>query len=72
MNNEHERALIFFERKCMVHISTNRENRFWCNGFILEVGKNFFVIKDREGGKEHFIFFSELNKPIEKFKEVGG
>lgn len=71
MNNEdeHKRALIFLERKTLVHISTNRDNNFWCNGIILEVGGDFFIIKDREGGKEHIIFFSELNKPLESFKE---
>ena len=66
--HEHERALLFLERKILVHISS-LTNNFWCNGIILEVGKDFFVIKDREGGKEHFIFFSELKNPIEPFKE---
>ena len=67
---EYERALIFLERKILVHIS--RKDGFWCNGILLEVGPSFIVIKDKEGGKEHFIFFEELKHPIEPFKEDKG
>lgn len=66
--HEHERSIFFSERKITVHIS--RIDGFWCNGLILEVGSDFFIIKDRFDGKEHFIFFQELKKPIEKFNEV--
>jgi len=74
MSNDYEeyrRALIFQKRETIVHVSTNREDFFWCNGLLLEVANDYFVIKDRKDGKEHLILFSELKKPIEKFKEVG-
>lgn len=64
--HEHERALLFMNRKILVHASTDK---FWSNGFILEVSDNFFVIKDRLDNKEHFIFFSELNSELEPFKD---
>lgn len=64
---EYKRALIFQERKTIVHASTKR---FWTNGIILEVSKEHIVIKDREDGNEKFIFFSELIKPLEPTKEV--
>ncbi len=71
MENENEeerkRALIFLGRKTTIHVS--KKNGFFCNGIILEVGDDFFVIKDRIGGHEHFILFSELKKPLEPYKE---
>ncbi len=70
MNHEYEykRALVFFERQVLVHASTNN---FWCNGIILEVNEEFFVIKDRKDGDNKFIYFSELKKSLTPFKEVG-
>lgn len=66
---EYERALIFMKRKILVHVS--RYNGLWHNGLILEVNKNFFILKDRVEGKEEFILFEELKVPLEKCKEVG-
>lgn len=70
MENEYEykRALLFLERKVLVHVSV--KNGYWCNGILLEVSKDFFVIKDRVGGQEKFIYFSELKKSLEPYKEV--
>ena len=64
INNEHEyrRALIFQERKTMVHVS--RINGIFTNGLLIEVSKEFFIIKDRFSGKEITIFYSELKKPL--------
>jgi hypothetical protein len=70
MNNEDEkkRAEIFLERETIVHITTNRG--IFLNGPILEVGSDFFVIKDRFEEREQIVLFSELKKPIEPFREV--
>jgi len=67
MNNEYERATIFFNNKTLVHAGTKK---FFTNGLILEVGEKHVIIKDRKDGCEKFIFFSELIKPLEKFVEV--
>jgi len=64
---EYKRALLFLERMITVHAS--KKDGFWCNGLLLEVAKDFFVIKDRFGGQEKFIYFEELKKPLEPFKE---
>jgi hypothetical protein len=61
---ERERALIFSERKTTVHVSKIYDNPAWINGIILEVGNDFFLIKDRLNGKEYLVLFSELKKPI--------
>lgn len=70
MNNEYEyeRALIFFERKTVVHASTIK---YWTNGIIVELSKEHIVIKDRKDGAQKFIFFKELTKPLEPTKEPG-
>lgn len=66
---EYKRALIFLERKTKIHIT--RANGLFHNGILLEVSKNFFIIKDHVSGKEEFILFEELSEPIEKYKEAG-
>ena len=70
MNNEYDeqrrRAEIFQERKTIVHISKN--NGFFHNGLILEVGNDFFILKDRLKGSELMILFSELKRPIEAYE----
>ena len=63
---EYKRALLFLTRKILVHASTEK---FWCNGILLEVSPDFVVIRDRYDGKEKFIYFSELKKPLEPFTE---
>jgi len=72
--DEQKRALIFLERKTLVHISTTRllpntDKEYWFNGIILEVGTNFFIAKDRVGGQEQLILFSELKKSLEPYTE---
>jgi len=71
MDNEYEykRALIFLERKVVVHVSTLKG--YWCNGILLEVSQEHFIVKDRYDGSEKLIFFNELKKSLEQFKEVG-
>ena len=72
MNEEQKRlknqaaAKFFLENKIPVHVSTNNGS-YW-NGLILEVGSLFFIMKDREKG-HLVVFFNELNKPLEEFKE---
>ena len=66
MNNEYERATIFFKSKTLVHVGTKK---FFTNGIILEVSEKHLVIKDRYDGRERLILFSELTKPLEKFTE---
>lgn len=68
-DNEKKRAEIFAERGTTVHIS--KTDGRWHNGLILEIEREFFVLKDRMDGSENLIFFSELKKPIERFKEAG-
>jgi len=70
INHEEEfkRALIFLERKTKIHVS--RMNGLFHNGILLEVSRNFFVIKDYVSGKEEFILFEELKHSIEKYQEV--
>ena len=70
MENEHEqnRALFFLSRNNLVHVK--KKDGLFLNGTILEVGTDFFLIKDRLG-KEYMIFFAELEKPLEVFHERG-
>jgi hypothetical protein len=65
--DEKKKALIFSERKTTVHIS--KINGLWNNGIILEIGNDFFIIKDRLDGRETLVLFSELDNPIEIYKE---
>jgi len=65
---EYKRALIFLERKTKIHVS--RMNGLFHNGILLEVSKNFFVIRDYVSGKEEYILFEELKESIEKYREV--
>jgi len=64
---EKERSLVFLERKIVVHIS--KSSGYWVNGIILEVGRDFFFIKDRLNGKEEMVFFHELKYPISIYNE---
>ena len=65
---EYNRALIFLERKTLVHVK--KIDGIFHNGLILEVADNFFVLKDMITGKEEFILFEELEKPIKVYTEV--
>jgi hypothetical protein len=67
VDDEKKKSLIFSERKTTVHIS--KSSGLWINGIILEVGNDFFIIKDRLNGKESLVLFSELDNPIEIYKE---
>jgi hypothetical protein len=71
IENEHEqnRALFFLSRQNIVHVK--KKDGLFLNGLILEVGTDFFIIKDRLG-KEYMIFFAELEKPLEVFHEREG
>jgi len=63
-----ERAQVFFKQQKRVHVS--KKNGSFYNGVITELGSDFFFIKD-EKGTNQLVFFSEINKPIEEFKEIG-
>lgn len=67
-DNEKKRAELFLNSKIQVHISKT-DGRF-LNGFLVSIGSDFFIIRDRFNNGEQFIFFSELKKPIEPFREV--
>ena len=70
MNNEqmnYERAKVFLEKKLMVHIS--KRDGIYYNGLIIEIEPNCFFIDDKEDGRQ-LVFFEELIKPIQEFKEV--
>ncbi len=71
INNEDEKkkALIFLERKDVIHVTKN--NGIFHNGLIIEVGDGFFILLDRIHEKEVFILFEELKYPLELFTEVG-
>ena len=63
----YERAKVFLDKKTVVHIS--KENGGFFNGIILEIGSDFFFLEDKKEGSQ-LVFFRELVKPIEEFKEV--
>ena len=63
----YDRAKVFLDKKTIVHIS--KEGTF-LNGVIVEVGSDFFFIDDKKTGRQ-LVFFRELNKPIEEFREEG-
>lgn len=67
-DNEKRRAEVFLNNKIQIHVSKT-DGRFF-NGYILNVGSDFFILKDRFNDKQQFIFFSELKKPLEPFQEV--
>ena len=63
------KAKVFFKRKLKVHVSMG--GTFY-NGMIAEKPEDdFFFLDDRIIGRQ-LIFFSELTKPIEEFKEGEG
>jgi len=70
INNEQEfeRAQLFMKRNMMVHVS--KVDGIFLNGNIIEISKDFFVLLDYVQQKEYFIFFKELKKPLEVFREA--
>ncbi len=70
MNNEqmnYERAKVFLDKQLVVHIS--KKDGIYYNGLIVEVEPKCFFINDKEDGRQ-LVFFEELAKPIQEFKEV--
>ena len=63
----YERAKVFCDKQLAVHIS--KKDGVYYNGVIVEVSDEFFFILDKEDGKQ-LVFFKELSRPIEEFKEV--
>jgi len=61
----YDRAKIFCRRQIKVHIS--KTTGTFLNGIITEVRPEFFFLDDIIAG-EQLVFFQELNKPIEQFK----
>lgn len=68
INNEQEkkRAELFMQRDEMVHVS--KKDGIFLNGNLLEIADDFFVLLDYIQQKEYFIFYSELKKPLEIFR----
>lgn len=62
----HDRAKVFLEKGIKVHVS--KSNGTFYNGIILEVSDDFFFIDDKEDGRQ-LVFFKELTKPLEEFRE---
>lgn len=60
----YKRALIFFERKDIVHVSL-KAGKFY-NGRLFSVNVKFFEIHDRISGLQ-LVFFSELSKPLQEY-----
>ncbi len=60
-------VLSFKEEGLKIHISLKNET--FLNGNVLRVFEDFFVIDDKVYGPTN-VFFDELNKPVEEFKEV--
>ena len=60
-------VLSFMEAGLKVHVS--KKNETFLNGNVLRVFEEFFVIEDQVYGPTN-VFFHELNKPVEEFKEV--
>jgi len=60
----YKRALIFFERKDIVHVSL-KDGKFY-NGRLFSVNIKFFEIYDRISGLQ-LVFFSELSKPLQEY-----
>lgn len=64
---DYMRAKVFFQEKIPVHICL-KSGSFY-NGLILEEpSTEFFFIEDKEDGRK-LIFYIELIKPIDEFKE---
>jgi len=63
---DYMRANVFYKKKIKVHISLI--NGTFYNGLIIEINSNFFFLDDQKEGRK-LIFFSELAKPIDEFKE---
>ncbi len=66
INMDNMRAKVFYEKKIKVHISL--KNGTFYNGLIVEINSNFFFLDDQKEGRQ-LIFFEELAKPINEFKE---
>jgi len=66
VDDEKRKALIFHDKKTIIHIS--KKNGLWTNGFIIEVGNDFFIIKDRLTDESSIVLFSELENPIDIYK----
>jgi len=60
----YKRALIFLERKCIIHCSL-KDGKFF-NGRLFSVKDDFFEIHDRVIGLQ-IVFFSELTKPLQEY-----
>lgn len=65
MKNE-KIARYFYDNQIKAHLSL--KSGLFYNGIIKELGYEFFVFEDKEDGAM-VIFYSELVKPIEEFKE---
>jgi len=57
---------VFFERKIPVHLL--KKDREWMNGYIKEVGNDFFLIDELKFG-ERIVFLIELFSIEELVKE---
>ena len=69
--NSKTRIRAFFTRRSRVHCTVKRSKLMkpiFYNGIIKEVKKFYFVLEDEVEG-EKMIFYTDLIKPIEDFRE---
>jgi len=63
---QEELARYFSRASIKVHIK--KKNGSWFNGFIKDVGSDFFIIEDNVNGHE-VVFFQELKNTIVEYQE---
>ena len=67
--NEKDKNVVFCFMKNNITAHISKSNGKFMNGKILRVFDDFFIIDDFIYGNTN-VFFNELNKPVEEFKEV--
>ena len=68
-HKEKDRNVVLAFMKAGLKIHVSKKNERFLNGKALKVFEEFFVIDDIVYGPTN-VFFDELNKPVEEFKEV--
>lgn len=63
----YNKILLGFENNLKLHIVL--KNNQWRNGYVVELGADYFIFNDKKNGIEP-IFFLELKK-VEPFMEEG-
>ncbi len=64
----YQRIKILYKKYLPVHVFL-KNGRFY-NGYVIEVSDDYFEIQDRKTGNQ-IVFYCELKKDVEEYKEVG-